>query len=82
MYMGVSWCNTHFAMTAIHQAGADQMSSNSAAKHTRCCRGVLLSRFVDQQAAAGDPYGHVAYVLTNVTRFKQGQVTIHIDFPT
>jgi hypothetical protein len=38
------------------------------------CRGVLLSRFIDQQPSAEDPYGHVAYILTNVTRLKQGQV--------
>lgn len=40
------------------------------------CRGILLSRFIEQQAVTGDPYAHVAYILTNVTPFKQGQVKI------
>jgi len=33
---------------------------------------VLLSRFI-QQPGAGDPYAHVAYILTNVTRLQKGQ---------
>ena len=38
------------------------------------CRGVLLSRFIEQRAKPGDPYAHVAYILTNVTRLHKGQV--------
>lgn len=34
---------------------------------------MLLSRFLEQQSKPGDPMAHVAYILTNVTRFPKGQ---------
>lgn len=36
---------------------------------------MLLSRFIAQQGGGvvGDPYAHVAFILTNVTRLQKGQ---------